>query len=200
MNKIDFYINKFAYVSDIDNLDVSFIPAILRRRLSSLNKTSFYVFEKCFSEEIKNIVYTSRYGEFDKLKKLIEAFSIDKCVSPTTFSSSVHNGTVGAYLHNNKFNIPYVALASTENTLSMGLLHSVINGYDTNLFCYSDYINEKPFSVALTVSKEPIGQHFVISLEKSKTPIELEEKELLISLLNKETASIQFNNYRIEAI
>lgn len=198
MNKIDFYINKFAYVSDIENLDFSFIPAILRRRLSPLNKTSFYVFENCFSSDIDNIVYTSQYGEFDKLKKLIEAFLQDKCVSPTTFSSSVHNGTVGAYLHNNKFNIPYVALAATKNTLSMGLLNAVINEYETTLFCYSDYINEKPFSLAFVISKKPIGEKFSISLEKNEQ--EVQEKDLLISLLNKETKVIQFNNYRIEAL
>ena len=200
MNKIEFYINNFAYVSDIEDLDFSFIPPILRRRLSPLNKAAFYVIDKCLTTEIDNFVYSSRYGEFDKLKKLIGSFTEENCVSPTTFSSSVHNATIGAYLHSKQLNKPYVALAATQNTLSMGILQTIINPYETNLFCYSDYIDEKPCSIALLISSKPEGKHLAINIERNEQHNEDDEKSLLISLLKGEINVVQFNNYKIEVL
>ena len=200
MNKIECYINNFAYVSDIENLDFSFIPSILRRRLSPLNKATFYVIEKCLNDDVENFVYSSRYGEFDKLKKIIDSFTIEKCVSPTTFSSSVHNATIGAYLHSNKLNKPYVALAATENTLSMGLLHTIINPYEVNIFCYSDYIDEKPCSLALLVSNKPVGKRIKVKIERDEQHKDVDERELLHSLLKDEINVVQFDNYKIEVL
>lgn len=200
MNKIECYINNFAYVNDVENLDFSFIPPMLRRRLSPLNKTTFYTIEKCLNDDIENFVYSSRYGEFDKLKKLIDSFTNENCVSPTMFSSSVHNATIGAYLHSNNLNKPYVALAATENTLSMGLLHTIINPYKTNLFCYSDYINDKPCSIALSTSNKPIGKHVEVKIEKTEQDIDINEKELLCSFLDDKIDVVQFNNYKIEVL
>lgn len=200
MNTIEFYINNFAYVSDIENLDFSFIPSMLRRRLSPLNKTSFYVIDKCLTDEVDNFVYSSQYGEFDKLKKLIDSFITDNCVSPTMFSSSVHNATIGAYLHSKQLNKPYVAISATENTLSMGLLQTIINPYKTNLFCYSDYIDEKPYSIALLISDKPEGKRYTISIENNEQNNNIDEKSLLISLLKNEITVVHFNNYKIEVL
>lgn len=200
MDKLEFYIDNFIYISNIEGLDFSFIPSLLKRRLSPLNKATFYTLEKCLNSDVENFVYASRYGEFDKLKNLINSFSVENCVSPTMFSSSVHNASIGAFLHKNKLNKPYVALAATQNTLSMALLQSVINPYKVNLFCYSDYIDDEPFSIAMLINKKPIGKRFLIDMKKNEQLEHTEEIPLLVSLLNNEVSSIQFDNYKIEAL
>ena len=72
MNTQDFYINTFSYIGKTNNEDVSFIPSLLRRKLTGLNRSVFYTLSKTYNDNIDLIVYASRYGEFDKLLKIIK--------------------------------------------------------------------------------------------------------------------------------
>lgn len=153
MKEIKFYVNKYSWVLSTDEVDFSFIPAMLRRRMSKFDKVTFYSLYKCFNDNIQNIVFSSKSGEVEKLIKIIDQYSSDGEVSPSLFSGSVHNYSVGLFLQNMQKSIPYTALSASEDSLAEGLLTAAISGYENNIFCYSNIINEEIHSIALNISK-----------------------------------------------
>ena len=60
MKQFEFYINKFEYLNKIEDIDVNFIPPILRRRMSTLYKAILTVLNKVYSEEIQNVIFSSK--------------------------------------------------------------------------------------------------------------------------------------------
>ena len=125
----------------------------MRRRLSKTDKAALYTINEAFTENIEYIIYSSRYGEAERLLKLISQYQEEKEVSPNIFSGSVHNYPLGFFLLNNKKSIPYNALSACENTVSIGLLSAILTKYNNVLFCYSDYEDEKCSSFAANISK-----------------------------------------------
>ena len=65
-SNLECYVNKFNYVNDIDGLDLSFIPPIVRRRMSVLDKITLSNLNSVYSDNIENIVFSSQYGEVHK--------------------------------------------------------------------------------------------------------------------------------------
>lgn len=154
-NILEFYVNKFNYLTDIDEIDINFIPSILKRRMSTVDKVCVSVLNKTFSDDIQNIIYSSQYGEVERLLKVISQYKEMKEVSPNLFSASVHNYPTGFFLFNIKKAIPYMALSACDNSISSGLLEAVISKYNNNLFCYCDVNIGKVTSFALNISKTP---------------------------------------------
>ena len=168
-NLLEFYVNKYKFIKDGNEPDLDFIPPIMRRRMSMLDKITLSNLNCVFSDNIQNIVFSSQYGEADRLNKLINQYTESKEVSPNTFSGSVHNYSEGFFLLNKQRSIPYTALASCEHSISMGLLTSVISNYENVLFCYADSANEQTisFAVNLTKNKTPQSNKYTIKLEKN---------------------------------
>lgn len=152
MKKDIFYIRKYHYIKSEAELDLSSIAPLQRRRLSLADKIAFTVMDKVFDENIEEIVFASRYGEFARLKTIIEQYSEIGEVSPAQFSGSVHNYLAGFFTLEKKSNIPYYATASAENTLSAGLIKSVLSSSNNILFCYAD-----EYGVACIISKDAGG-------------------------------------------
>ena len=152
MKKDIFYIRKYHYIKSEAELDLSSIAPLQRRRLSLADKIAFTVMDKVFDENIEEIVFASRYGEFARLKTIIEQYSEIGEVSPAQFSGSVHNYLAGFFTLEKKSNIPYYATASAENTLSAGLIKSVLSFRNNILFCYAD-----EYGVACIISKDAGG-------------------------------------------
>ena len=73
-SNLEFYVNKFNYLNDIDGLDLSFIPPIVRRRMSVLDKITLSNLNSVYSDNIENIVFSSQYGEVTKLLKIIDQY------------------------------------------------------------------------------------------------------------------------------
>ena len=115
-----------------------------------IKELDWAVFSGC--ENIEEIVFASRYGEFARLKTIIEQYSEIGEVSPAQFSGSVHNYLAGFFTLEKKSNIPYYATASAENTLSAGLIKSVLSFRNNILFCYAD-----EYGVACIISKDAGG-------------------------------------------
>ena len=200
MDKLEFYIEKFSYIESIKDIDLGFVPPLLKRKLSPLNKAVFYTFNNCFSEKIENIIYASRFGEFDKLQKLIGQYTTENEVSPTLFSASVHNYTVGAFSVMNKISKPYSSLAACHNSLSMGLVNSIITLNKNLLFCFADYINEEPNAIAMLLSKQSdIGEKCVLTIN-DKQVNNSNELQILLNFINKKTNVASFCNYKIERV
>lgn len=152
MKKDIFYIRKYHYIKSEAELDLSSIAPLQRRRLSLADKIAFTVMDKVFDENIEEIVFASRYGEFARLKTIIEQYSEIGEVSPAQFSGSVHNYLAGFFTLEKKSNIPYYATASAENTLSAGLIKSVLSFRNNILFCYAD-----EYGVSCIISKDAGG-------------------------------------------
>ncbi len=163
-SNLDFYVNKFNYLNDIEGLDLSFVPPIVRRRMSVLDKITLSNLNSVYSDNIENIVFSSQYGEVTKLLKIIDQYMTEKEVSPNTFSTSVHNYAVSSFLLNKQKPIPYTALSACGQTFSIGLLSSVISNYNNVLYCYSDdnkgIINS--FAVNLSKTKEQDANKYIL--------------------------------------
>lgn len=153
-NILDIYVKKFCYSDSIETCDLSFIPPLVKRRLSKLDRMSIYGLENSYTDDIENIVFSSFYGEYEKLVKIIEQYKIDKEVSPNNFSGSVHNFPVGFFLLNKKNPIPYNAISSDENNISYGLLTSLISNFSNILYCYSDIKDDKFVTFCLNFTKK----------------------------------------------
>lgn len=153
-NILEFYVNKYNFITDLNNLDITFIPPILRRRMTFLDKIALSNMNSVYSNSIQNIVFSSQFGQVERLLKLISQYTEEKEVSPNTFSGSVHNYSTGFFLLNKQKTIPYTAISAGEHSISTGILTSVISKYNNVLFCYSDFNDEKAKSFAINLSKK----------------------------------------------
>ena len=147
-----FFIYKTAYSKD-DKPDLSFVPMLMRRKLSLLAKLTFYVLNSCYDGRDINIVFASRNGEYDRLEKLIKQYTEENEVSPVAFSSSVHNAAVGTFSLFHKITSKYNAVSAGENTISNGFWEAFSEDKPT-LFCYADTLPE-PVAVACLIGKIP---------------------------------------------
>lgn len=96
MNEVVFDIKKFSYVTG-DEIDVSFIPMMLRRKLNKFGRAGLYTLYGAYEGGSPNLVFSSCYGDFERVVKLITQRKEEGEVSPAGFSSSVHNATVGLF-------------------------------------------------------------------------------------------------------
>lgn len=133
-----FYIYKSSYIKD-ELPEVSFIPMMMRRKLSALGKAALSVMYDIYEHNDIKLVFASNYGELDRVKKLLEQKKLDGEISPSGFSSSVHNAVVGLFSLLNKIKSSYNTISAGENTLSAGILESIITNEEV-LFCYADTV------------------------------------------------------------
>ncbi|NNP72856.1 beta-ketoacyl synthase [Acinetobacter defluvii] len=74
------------------------IPAMQRRRLSSIAKLALNSAIECLNQgQVDYIVWASQYGDEHKTYKILEDVLQDITPSPTQFSTSVHNAIAGLY-------------------------------------------------------------------------------------------------------
>ena len=196
-NISEFYVNKFSCLTNPDKIEIDFIPSILKRRISLLDKVCISLLNKTCSPDIQNIIYSSQFGEVDRLLKIISQYSEFKEVSPNLFSASVHNYPVGFFLFNIKKPLPYSALSAADNTISSGLLAALISNYDNTLYCYCDVNNNQINAFALNISKKQKGKSrkYIIKLENNKKTDNFKD---YIKLFNGEILSIKTPQYIIE--
>ncbi len=78
---------------------LEFVPAMQRRRLSPFAKIALYTAENALSEtsEQIDIIFSSRHGDLHKTVELLTELTADQDISPTAFSTSVHNAVPGLY-------------------------------------------------------------------------------------------------------
>ena len=175
--KIDFssmnstlYIDKFIFwtESDTEQLpDVSFIPAMLRRRMSVIEKTAIALASKIAPEHNDyRIVFASRFGEWEQTIKLIRQFYTDKEMSPAGFSNSVHNASMGhlSLLTHNKNS--YTSIAAGERTIENALLDAITSDKPV-LFVYAE--EKSPQEYTKILDKPVLTHGCAIYLDKSGT-------------------------------
>jgi len=151
MNKT-LYIDNFTFwmENDTEKLpDVSFIPPMLRRRMSILEKIAISLASKIAPDisEYKT-VFASRFGEWEQTIKLIRQFYTAHEMSPAGFSNSVHNAAMGhlSLLTHNKNS--YTSIAGGETTIENALLDAMLADTPV-LFVYAEEKNPEDYTNAL---------------------------------------------------
>ncbi|MBP5791490.1 MAG: beta-ketoacyl synthase chain length factor [Kiritimatiellae bacterium] len=111
------------------NPDVSFVPAMERRRLTPVEKAALSVARKALEalpegEREIPVVFASRWGEIGVTVKLMRQMHDEGEMSPAGFSNSVHNAAPGHLSLLMKNKAPYTAIAAGEKSYEMGLLEA----------------------------------------------------------------------------
>lgn len=111
---------------DPEKPDVSFVPAMLRRRLSSLSRMAFHVAAQCLDSgpPPDAYVFCSRYGEYERSFEILSGLARQEAVSPAAFSHSVHNTSASLLSIDREDPAPYTALAAGAATLESAFLEA----------------------------------------------------------------------------
>lgn len=199
MKSIEFYVNKFKYIEGIENADISFIPSLQKRRLSSLDKITFASMNDCFENTIQNIVFSSQKGEMERLIKLIEQYKTENAVSPAVFSGSVHNFAVSSFLLNKNFPVTYTAVSAGTDSFIAALISAIASKYDNNLIVYSDIENGKYISLCLNISskKKEYAEKFELKQGKQNNEADIND---FINLFQNKIQTLQTRLFTIERI
>lgn len=135
MNEVVFDIKKFSYVTG-DEIDVSYIPMLFRRKLNTFGRAGLFTLYNAYSGGEPNLIFASEYGDFERVAKLIKQRNEQGELSPSGFSASVHNATVGLFTLLEGIQKGYNSISAGEKTIAAGFLESILSG--ESLFCYSE--------------------------------------------------------------
>ena len=170
--------------------DVSFLPAMFRRKLSPLSRMLFSTIHNLNSDLTDvPVVFASRHGELNVSINLIAAELSETPLSPAKFSISVHNSPVGLWSIKNKNTAPNTAVSAGKNTLKMGLIESfaTLNTHKKCLLVYADmelnetyknYKDENDFPVCIALLLSQSAKEIDIDLKGSNQCTQLIESLL----------------------
>mgnify|MGYP000190058020 FL=1 len=104
--------------------DVSFLPALRRRRLSRLSRLCLRLANQVSPAFQGYCVFGSQHGELVTTITLLEQICQGELPSPAGFSASVHNTAAGLHSINTGNEQPYTSVAAGRDTLPMCLLEA----------------------------------------------------------------------------
>lgn len=159
-------INGFYIWRESDNEklpDVSFIRPMVRRRMTDLQKIAIGVANRVAPKDANyQIVFASRYGEWQQTIKLITQFHTDSEMSPAGFSNSVHNAAAGAFSILTKNKNPYTSIAGGARTLESGILAALMAPGPV-LFIYAEEKSPEIYEPFLESRVPAHGMAFMLS-------------------------------------
>ncbi|QEI09421.1 beta-ketoacyl synthase chain length factor [Pigmentiphaga aceris] len=148
--------------------DVSFVPAMQRRRLTRLARMSFAAAWPLVQGKTQiPMIFGSRHGETPLTFALLQSLAQHEPLSPTQFGLSVHNAVAGQWSIQRGDIAETCAVAADEDTLehsiieACGLLNDgapeviVILAEDTPAPFYQDQIDDIPFPFAVALRLIP---------------------------------------------
>ena len=100
-------------------VDVSFLPAMKRRRLSALSRLSLRLAHSVAPKFQGACVFGSQHGELVTTQGLLQSIVDADVMSPAGFSSSVHNTAVGLHSINSQNTAPCTSIAAGCDSLAM---------------------------------------------------------------------------------
>lgn len=107
------------------NINVADIPAMMRRRMSSLSKLAVQTaIELLKQHQVDYCVFSSRHGELHRSMALVADIMNGEEASPMAFSQSVHNTAAGLATIATKQAIPLTSIAGSENTFQSAVLEA----------------------------------------------------------------------------
>jgi hypothetical protein len=104
---------------------LDFVEPMLRRRLSVLAKMSLWAAHQC-AHGLSDVrmIYASQHGEIVRTTEMLDALVAGEPLSPTAFSMSVLNASIGLYSIITSNTAPATAIAAGEETLGYALLEA----------------------------------------------------------------------------
>ena len=115
--------------SEAPRADVSFVPPLMRRRLTDVERAALHVARRVYPEpppaEGLPVVFASRWGEIGTTVKLMRQFHAEGEMSPAGFSASVHNAAPGAFSLFTRNRAGYTAVAARAGTLAAAFLEAL---------------------------------------------------------------------------
>ncbi|HEY0290057.1 MAG TPA: beta-ketoacyl synthase chain length factor [Pseudomonas sp.] len=142
--------------------DVSFLPAMHRRRLSRLARMAFSVgWPLAEDREHLPLVFVSRHGETPRTFEILSDLAANQPLSPTQFSLSVHNAVIGLWSILRGETSEMTALAAAGDGLEHGVFEAaamLATGASAVLLvvteesppgAYAPWIDDVPFPYAL---------------------------------------------------
>ena len=156
--------------------DVSFLPAMQRRRLSRLARVVFAVATPLATgRPPMPLVYASRHGETARTFAILNDLASEEPLSPTQFSLSVHNAIIGLWSIHQQNTCEMTALAAEGDGLEHAVLEAtlllsegapevlVVIAEDQPPAVYAPWINDVSFPYAVALLLKP-GQAWQLSL------------------------------------
>jgi len=163
--------------------DVSFLPAMQRRRLSRLARMAFSVgWPLAESLQDLPLVFISRHGETPRTLDILSDLANDEPLSPTQFSLSVHNAVIGLWSILRNETSEMTALAASGDGLEHGMLEAAAllnEGAPAVLLviteeqppeAYAGWIHDVPFPYALGLLLTP-GDEWQLELNSGAVPL-----------------------------
>ncbi|MGP0171790.1 beta-ketoacyl synthase chain length factor [Pseudomonas sp. NCHU5208] len=163
--------------------DVSFLPAMQRRRLSRLARMMFHVAWPLADEQgALPLVFASRHGETPRTLAILGELAKDEPLSPTQFSLSVHNAIIGLWSILRNDTSEMTAMSAAGDGLEQALLEAnglLAEGAPAVLLViaeelppdlYTSHIDDIPFSYALALLLKP-GRTWTLSLAPADSGI-----------------------------
>jgi hypothetical protein len=142
--------------------DVSFLPAMQRRRLGRMARMAFAVgWPLAQGHERLPLVFVSRHGETPRTFEILCDVATEQPLSPTQFSLSVHNSVIGLWSIMRGETSEMTALAATGDGLEHGAFEAaalLAEGAPAVLLvvteeqppeAYADWIDDVPFPYAV---------------------------------------------------
>lgn len=157
--------------------DVSFLPAMQRRRLSRLARMAFSVATPLIEgQPPMPLVYASRHGETPRTFAILSDLARQEALSPTQFSLSVHNAIIGLWSIQQRDRSEMTALAAEGDGLEHAVMEAalllaegapavlVVVTEDQPPATYRPWISDVsfPYAVALLLKS---GRSWQLSLE-----------------------------------
>ena len=162
---------------------------LTRRKMSPLTKIAISVMHDCYLNEIENIIFSSQYGEVNKLTELTEQYLSSNAVSPLGFTNSVHNTSAGVFTLLNKINKKYNAVSAGKNSLSAGLTEAVTE-QKPSLICYADAAEQDTLKgVALSLGKTAMDNSNCIEVTFETNTLYTDDFEQFIKFLDKDIST-----------
>lgn len=143
--------------------DISFVPPMVRRRMTNIEKIAVGVAGKIApSTPNYTIVFASKFGEWEQTVQLIKQFFYDNEMSPAGFSNSVHNAAAGVFsiLTHNKNG--YTSIAAGDDTLEMAVLNGLIQYRDVMVIFAGEH-NPEIYNEILNTQHNAFGLAMMIT-------------------------------------
>lgn len=133
-------------VGDEVKPDVSFLPAMFRRRLSPLSKMALLVAHQCRGEDGPvPTVFCSRHGELNRTIGLLQDIAAGELISPTGFSMAVHNTGSGLY-----------SIANKDTSISTAIAGGIDSFQSAFIDCAAALATGKHEKVMLVMADQPL--------------------------------------------
>ncbi|WP_375162901.1 beta-ketoacyl synthase chain length factor [Pseudomonas sp. LS44] len=184
--------------------DVSFLPALQRRRLSRLARMLFHVAWP-LAERYGHLplVFTSRHGETPRTLAILSDLVRSEPLSPTQFSLSVHNAIIGLWSIQRGDTSEMTALAAEGDGLEHAMLEAgtllaegapavlVVIAEEAPPALYASQIDDVPFPYALALLLTP-GTEWQLELHAGEAgqPLEWPHPLNLLRALSTEQVSL----------